>query len=95
MVDNLTYLVEERRRRTPPSEFQKALAVIEDLRAGDPPSAESSQASKFLRGVDIGEKSAEQRFQMAMSNLNLDLSLRHAIQAAYEALKNPDPERAG
>jgi hypothetical protein len=95
MTDDPTDLSEERRRRKPLSEIQKALAVIEGLRAGDPPSAESSRASELLRGIDIGEKSTEQRFQMAMLNINLDPAVRRAIQEAYETLK-PDhyPEKS-
>jgi hypothetical protein len=86
--DEPTNLSDERRRRKPLSEFEKALAVIEGVRAGAPLSEDSQKASDFLRGVDIGEKSTEKRFELAMLEINLDFFARHKIQAAYDALKN-------
>jgi hypothetical protein len=50
---------------------------------------------EYARAYVLAERATVKRFEMAMSNINLDPTIRRAIQAAYEALKNPDSERAG
>ena len=62
----------------------KPTKLSDERRRREPPS--DLQKSEFLRGIDIGEKSAEQRFQLAMQEI--EPSVRHKIQTVYDALKN-------
>jgi hypothetical protein len=87
MADDLIDIDKERRRRKPPSELD---------RSGKPVSQEDAAlASEYARAYVSAESAAERRLEMAMLKINVDFSLRNEIQAAYAALKNPDPERAG
>ena len=51
-------------------------------------------AGEFARASVFATSVTEKRFETAMENINVDPTIRRAIQAAYEALANPDAERA-
>jgi hypothetical protein len=56
---------------------------------------EAALAGEYAKAYLAASRATEWRYERAMLNINLDPTIRRAIQAAYEALKNPDSERAG
>jgi hypothetical protein len=54
---------------------------------------EAALASEYARAYVAAVSATEKRFETAMLNVGFDLPTLGRVKAAYEALKNPDPER--
>jgi hypothetical protein len=77
MADEPIVFSEERRRRHP---FRPRVVSEQ----------EAALVDEYARAYVLAERATVKRFETAMLQINVDLAIRNKIQAAYDALKNPE-----